>query len=284
MEKGTDRFRGRANISRDVRPTMIRVEKKRESDSQRSRGRGSINHGRLTALLRITGCVAILVLSAANLCMGRENDHLADESSIVISRVVEPALPISSEILQNSGTHLEGFPPSQSVAPAIVTADSRPIRSGGGTHWSPWYRLEVGKAPAGYALQHVEFWITGDSKCGSSAECREIIQGDSRVLWKLKPPLAGFQSQRMCPNCGLITSRLKVSCTECGKSLTAVVYSTSKKCTRDLLQVSGAAGQTIARGRPGRAYGNTVLPTGQLVESPDQISGPSDDSKGRPHP
>ena len=27
---------------------------------------------------------------------------------------------------------------------------------------------------------------------------------------------AGFQSQRMCPSCGLITSRLKARCLECG--------------------------------------------------------------------
>ncbi len=45
---------------------------------------------------------------------------------------------------------------------------------------------------------------------------------------KLKPQLAGFQSQMMCPSCGLITSRLKARCLECGKPL-AVVYSTSKK-------------------------------------------------------
>jgi hypothetical protein len=39
---------------------------------------------------------------------------------------------------------------------------------------------------------------------------------------KLKPQIAGFGSQRMCPSCGLITSRLKACCLECGKSLTAV--------------------------------------------------------------
>jgi hypothetical protein len=39
---------------------------------------------------------------------------------------------------------------------------------------------------------------------------------------KLKPQIAGLGSQRMCPSCGLITSRLKVCCLECGKSLTAV--------------------------------------------------------------
>ena len=38
---------------------------------------------------------------------------------------------------------------------------------------------------------------------------------------KLKPQIAGFGSQRMCPSCGLITSRLKAYCLECGKSLTA---------------------------------------------------------------
>jgi hypothetical protein len=38
---------------------------------------------------------------------------------------------------------------------------------------------------------------------------------------KLKPQIAGFGSQRMCPSCGLITSRFKACCMECGESLTA---------------------------------------------------------------
>ena len=118
----------------------------------------------VTWSLSVATCVAILVLSAANPCMGREGDHLGDESSLPMSRVVESALAISAETLQDSGTQLEGLPPSQSVAPAIVSADSKPIRSRGGNRWSPWYRLGIGKAPAGYVLQRVEFWITGDSK------------------------------------------------------------------------------------------------------------------------
>jgi hypothetical protein len=39
------------------------------------------------------------------------------------------------------------------------------------------------------------------------------------VLWgmrKLKPQMTGFRSQRMCPFCGLITSRLNPRCLECG--------------------------------------------------------------------
>jgi hypothetical protein len=39
---------------------------------------------------------------------------------------------------------------------------------------------------------------------------------------RLKPQIAGVGSQRMCPSCGLITSRFKAHCLECGKSLTAV--------------------------------------------------------------
>jgi len=46
---------------------------------------------------------------------------------------------------------------------------------------------------------------------------------------KASPQVTRFGSQRMCPSCGLITSRLKASCLECGKPFTAVVYSTSKK-------------------------------------------------------
>ena len=36
------------------------------------------------------------------------------------------------------------------------------------------------------------------------------------------PQIAGYGSQRMCPSCGLITSRLKACCLECGQSLTAM--------------------------------------------------------------
>jgi hypothetical protein len=41
-------------------------------------------------------------------------------------------------------------------------------------------------------------------------------------MHKLKPRIAGYGSQRMCPYCGLITSRLEPCCLECGKSLTSV--------------------------------------------------------------
>ena len=55
-------------------------------------------------------------------------------------------------------------------------------------------------------------------------------------------------------------------------------------CAGIFLQVIGVAGRTTVRGRPDRARGNSVLPTRHLVESPDQILGLSDDSRGRPHP
>jgi hypothetical protein len=38
---------------------------------------------------------------------------------------------------------------------------------------------------------------------------------------KLKPQFPALGSQRMCPNCGRITSRSKAACLECGKALTA---------------------------------------------------------------
>jgi hypothetical protein len=39
----------------------------------------------------------------------------------------------------------------------------------------------------------------------------------------VKPETAAYGSQRMCPSCGLITSRLKACCLECGQSLTVSV-------------------------------------------------------------
>jgi hypothetical protein len=50
-----------------------------------------------------------------------------------------------------------------------------------------------------------------------------------RRMSKVKPQIAGYGTQRMCPSCGLITSRLKACCLECGKPLTAVVYTIAKK-------------------------------------------------------
>jgi hypothetical protein len=34
----------------------------------------------------------------------------------------------------------------------------------------------------------------------------------------LKPEMAGYGGQRMCPACGLITPRSRATCLECGKS------------------------------------------------------------------
>src|SRR6266404_288824 len=41
----------------------------------------------------------------------------------------------------------------------------------------------------------------------------------SKLFASIRPAAAGFASQRMCPFCGLITSRSKNSCLECGRSL-----------------------------------------------------------------
>ena len=51
----------------------------------------------------------------------------------------------------------------------------------------------------------------------------------ARWMRKLTPHIVGVQLQRMCPSCGLITSRLKLNCLECGKPFIAVMCSTSKR-------------------------------------------------------
>lgn len=78
------------------------------------------------------------------------------------------------------------MPASQAVAPAIMTADSGPKQSGAGSNWSPWYRLGLNKAPAGYAVSGVEFWLSGDGSCGRSAECRQLSSSDEQVLWEFR--------------------------------------------------------------------------------------------------
>ena len=80
----------------------------------------------------------------------------------------------------------ELMPPSQSIAPAIATADSELKGSGVGKHWSRWYRVGVGKAPRGYTVQSAEFWLTGARSCGALAECRELARSDQLVLWEFR--------------------------------------------------------------------------------------------------
>jgi hypothetical protein len=46
-----------------------------------------------------------------------------------------------------------------------------------------------------------------------------ITASVSKLFASITPIAPGFASQRMCPFCGLITSRSKNSCLECGKSL-----------------------------------------------------------------
>jgi len=78
------------------------------------------------------------------------------------------------------------MPPSQSVAPAIVSAESGAKASGVGERWSPWYQLSVGKAPVGYTVKKSEFWLTGDRSCGTRAECHELKRSDEEVVWEFR--------------------------------------------------------------------------------------------------
>jgi hypothetical protein len=97
--------------------------------------------------------------------------------------LLSPLMLLSTAVL---GQEQSILPPSESVAPAIITADSGPKPSGTATSWSRWYRLGVGKAPTGYTVQKVEFWMTGDNRCGSSAQCRELTRSDDQVLWAFR--------------------------------------------------------------------------------------------------
>jgi len=47
---------------------------------------------------------------------------------------------------------------------------------------------------------------------------------------RLRPQMAGYAAQRMCPACGLITPRSKAACLECGKVfITAAVGRPDRK-------------------------------------------------------
>lgn len=105
-------------------------------------------------------------------------------------------LPVRFELAGSDGTD-KLLPPSQGIAPAILIADTGPELSGAGKTWSHWYHLGTGKAPGGYTLQRVEFWLSGDRSCGSGAQCRELVENDDQVLWEFR--LRGHEEMGIAP-------------------------------------------------------------------------------------
>src|SRR5947209_4997356 len=74
----------------------------------------------------------------------------------------------------------------QDVAPAFALADSGRKQSGLGEQWSEWYSVGLGKAPKGYTVSEVEFWLTGERSCGRKAECRQILRSNQQVVWEFR--------------------------------------------------------------------------------------------------
>ena len=98
-----------------------------------------------------------------------------------------PEAPSNSSLASISERNtLSIMPASQGVAPAIMSVDSLSELSGRGSSWSPWYHVGVTKVPAGYAVGHVAFWLSGDGACGRSAECRQVPSDDQQVLWEFR--------------------------------------------------------------------------------------------------
>ncbi len=97
-------------------------------------------------------------------------------------------LCVSALPMRSTAQKPDLVPPSQSVAPAIITADSGVKSSGAGKNWSDWYQLGSGKAPRGYryTVSQAEFWLTGDRTCGEFAECRRVQRSDEQVLWEFR--------------------------------------------------------------------------------------------------
>ena len=72
------------------------------------------------------------------------------------------------------------------AAHKVVEVSSGQKISGNGKAWSNWYQLSVGPAPAGFAVEKSEFWLTGDRSCGAWAECKESKRGASGVMWEFR--------------------------------------------------------------------------------------------------
>jgi hypothetical protein len=70
-----------------------------------------------------------------------------------------------------------GPPPAK-----VVEVSSGPNPSGVGKDWIEWYQVKIGAAPAGYTIEKVDFWLSGDRACNAWAECKELSKDDTQVM------------------------------------------------------------------------------------------------------
>jgi|SRR5579859_573450 len=119
---------------------------------------------------------------------GYETAYLSPQGGGLIVVRMEPqkTVMVNRMGLSGSAVAVELMGPSQSIAPAIMTADSGPVPSGNRNSWSRWYTLRLGRAPEAYTVQKVEFWLTGDHACGLSAQCREVERSDDQIVWQFR--------------------------------------------------------------------------------------------------
>jgi hypothetical protein len=68
----------------------------------------------------------------------------------------------------------------------MVEVSSGPKPSGIGKDWSEWYQVRIGAAPAGYTIEKVDFWLSGDRACNAWAECKELSKDDAQTLWQFR--------------------------------------------------------------------------------------------------
>jgi hypothetical protein len=68
----------------------------------------------------------------------------------------------------------------------IVEVSSGPKPSGSGKDWSEWYQLRIGDAPAGYTIEKLDCWLSGDRACNAWAECKEVSKNDAQVVWQFR--------------------------------------------------------------------------------------------------
>jgi hypothetical protein len=129
------------------------------------------------------------------------------------------------------------FPVTAMPGPILSTQDEQSCTERGALtcHRQPWRRCQIRKNflnSASLASEPNRPYLGRKNECGSLMQrafhqfrdrfrrrLAAITASVSKLFAFIAPTAPGFASQRMCPFCGLITSRSKNSCLECGKSL-----------------------------------------------------------------
>jgi len=78
----------------------------------------------------------------------------------------------------------EFTPATSSPTEKVITSGQK--LSGSGKQFSEWYTLCTPENPSGYVIEHADFHLVGDRRCGAWAECEPVDQSGTKACFRFR--------------------------------------------------------------------------------------------------